>query len=337
MKLNGMAGTGSGKLGSQVYASVAGEQVVRVYQPKVSNPNTLKQVNQRGRMKLMSQISAAMASVIVIPRVGMKSSRNLFSKKNFALTNAVNGQAVAFLENFQLTNGNASLPRVRMERVIDNKLEVSLMNSALGQVDRVVYNIFARSEEGDIMLVRSAVVEDAGQDGTFNATLEDYNADLYIYAYGMKDLGAKAKAKYGNYNVTSGEDVAKLLMSRTLAASDYQLTTTSGNSISVDETTTVDVGEDEVLIRQIIMGDGVVRNNSEAGAVVAKTLTKTRGSRLKWYAVPAPGYKFSDWQAEDDKWTRYVQNPITFTAWSDVNMIVTFINPTAGTGDGGME
>ena len=81
MKLSGIAGTGSGKLGSQVYASVAGEQIVRNYQPKVSNPNTTKQVNQRSRFKLMSQLSAAMASVIVIPKEGMRSSRNLFSKK----------------------------------------------------------------------------------------------------------------------------------------------------------------------------------------------------------------------------------------------------------------
>lgn len=326
MKLNGMAGTGSGKLGSQVYASVAGEQIVRQYQPKVSNPNTSAQVNQRARMKLMSQLSAAMASTIVIPRQGMQSSRNLFSKKNFSLIQGVGGEAVVFLENLQFTNGNAALPRVGMARQANSKLAIFLQDSAEGSVDRVVYNLYARNEEGELMLVNSIVATDPGEDGDFYIETDDYEADLYLYAYGMKDMNARAKATYGNYLVESGEDVAKLFMERKLSASDYQFTETSGNSITVDENATVDVPEGSVLVRFHIVGDGAIRLNSASGAVQKSPLVKARGSQLKWYAAAAPNYYFEEWRegTPGESVKISTSNPLTFSVWGDTNVVVVF-------------
>ena len=320
MKLSGMAGTGSGKLGSQVYAAVSGEQIVRNYQPKVSNPNTEKQVNQRARMKLMSQLSAAMASAIVIPKEGMKSSRNLFVKKNFSKTIAVEGQAFCFLEGLQLTAGNAALPRVGMSREDNEKLSIYLTDDATAQADRVVYNLYARSEEGDLMLINSVVVTDPGEDGDFITEVDDYASDLYVYAYGMKDLNAKAKAKYGNYKVETGEDIAKLMMTRTLSMSDYQITETQGNSLTIEDTVTVNVPEGSVIVRFIFQGDGAIRLNSASGAVQQSPVVMRRGTQRKWLAVPAPGYQFSEWaffDAEGDA-IYSKDNPITFTAWGDL-------------------
>lgn len=320
MKLSGMAGTGSGKLGSQVYAAVSGEQIVRNYQPKVNNPNTEKQVNQRARMKLMSQLSAAMASAIVIPKEGMKSSRNLFVKKNFSKTIAVEGQAFCFLEGLQLTAGNAALPRVGMSRDDNEKLSIYLNDDATAQVDRVVYNLYARSEEGDLMLINSVVVTDPGEDGDFITEVDDYASDLYVYAYGMKDLNAKAKAKYGNYKVETGEDIAKLMMTRTLSMSDYQITETQGNSLTIDDTVTVNVPEGSVIVRFVFQGDGAIRLNSASGAVQQSPVVMRRGTQRKWLAVPAPGYQFSEWaffDAEGDA-IYSKDNPITFTAWGDL-------------------
>lgn len=322
MKLSGIAGTGSGKMGSQVYAAVKGEQVVRNYQPKVSNPNTQKQINQRARMKLMSQLSAAMASVIVIPREGLKSSRNLFSKKNFAATTAVGGQALAFLTKFQLTNGTAALPRIVMGRNGEGSLLFGLAENATGMIDRVVYNLFARSEEGELMLVNSIVVSDPGQGGYFMGQVDDYEGELFLYAYGMKDLNARAKATYGNYKVESGEDIAKLLMSRSLSLSDYQLTETQGTGIQVDEQQSVVVPEGSVLVRFYWMGDGAVHNNSAAGAVVQSPVVMPRGTQKKWYVAPYPGYEFRGWHIYDPNYVFYNDNPLTFTAWGDLDIVI---------------
>ena len=54
MKLNGIVGKGTGKLGASVFAISGGEQIVRQYNPVVSNPNTDAQVAQRAKLKLMS-------------------------------------------------------------------------------------------------------------------------------------------------------------------------------------------------------------------------------------------------------------------------------------------
>lgn len=324
MKLNGIAGTGTGKLGSQVYASIKGEQVVRQYQSKVSNPSTTKQVAQRGRMKLMSQLAAAMGSVIAIPRQGLKSSRNLFSKKNFQYVHSASGQAFAFLEKFQLTDGNTSLGRIGMLRGENNVLSLFLQNENEGRWDRIVYNLFARNEEGELMLINSIVSTDPGEDDDFWTDVEDYEGDLYLYAYGMRDKNASAKAKYGNYTVESGEDIAKLFMTRTLTTEDYEVSQTSGNSITIDDSGTTTVGENQVLIRFYIVGDGAIRLNSASGAAQTSPQVKTRGSQLKWYGVPRPPYTFMQWHFFKDgqEQVNSAQNPVTFTVWEDVEVVM---------------
>lgn len=329
MKLNGIAGTGTGKLGSQVYASVKGEQVVRQYQSKVSNPSTTKQVAQRGRMKLMSQLAAAMGSVIAIPRQGLKSSRNLFSKKNFQYIISEGGQALAFLENFQLTDGNTSLGRIGMRRGENNVLSLFLQNENEGRWDRIVYNLFARNEEGELMLINSVVATDPGEDDDFWTDVEDYEGDIYLYAYGMRDKNASAKAKYGNYHVESGEDIAKLFMTRTLTAEDYEISQTSGNSITIDDSGTVTVGENQVLVRFTILGDGAIRNNSASGAVITSPLVRNRGTQLKWFGVPRPPYSFYKWVFIEPDGTIHTSNsnPITFTVWADINVVLNTITP----------
>ena len=147
----------------------------------------------------------------------------------------------------------------------------------------------------------------------------------------MKDLNQSAKAKYGNYMVQTGEDIAKLLMTRTISTSDYNFTETQGNSITFDETDGVVVPEGSICIRCHMLGDGVVRQNSAAGNVVNFPVVQSRGRQRKWLAVAAPGYTFDSWQVyqSDENWMIKKDNPLTFTAWSDIDMVVDF----GGSGD----
>lgn len=83
MKLNGMAGKGSGKLGSMVYATVRGAQIVRQYNPIVFNPNTEKQVLQRNRFTVLTKVAAALsAGMMFSGRKPMESNRNAFIRAN---------------------------------------------------------------------------------------------------------------------------------------------------------------------------------------------------------------------------------------------------------------
>lgn len=235
MKLAGIAGKGSGRLGSMVFSSSAGEQVVRQYQPSVSNPNTKAQVNNRAKLKLMSQVAAAVSGEIAIPRQGLKSSRNLFVKKNYDLATAADGVATLDYASLQFTNSSVALPALFAERR-PSGIVVSLTDAT--NVTRVVYLAYRKTTEGALQFVDSKIVESGDED--FPALFPSIDGDVVVYAYGMRDMSAKASAKYGNYSVTDGTALASLIMNRTLSASDYQFTATSGATLfeSKDDTDT---------------------------------------------------------------------------------------------------
>lgn len=231
MKLQGIIGKGSGKLGSSVFAVSGGEQIARIYTDKVSNPNTAAQVAQRSKLKLASQLAAAMAPVIAIPKQGLKSSRNLYMKKNMPFMTASEAGASIEYEKIQLTTGSVALPAIVADTDGANVISVALAESAMGIASRVCYVAFQKNSEEQLMLIGSTVVESAGNDGTFPGTLPYADGELVIYAYGMRDNNSGASAKYGNYTVANGEDLAQLITSRTLSAGDYSFTGTVGTTI----------------------------------------------------------------------------------------------------------
>lgn len=228
MKLYGITGTGSGKLGSSVFSVTAGEQIVRQYQPVVTNPSTSAQVNVRARLKLISQLSAVMNDVIAIPRQGVLTSRNIFIKDNYGKTYAANGQATVDLAAISLTRGGMQIPAVFAERNEGTSISVALASKADQIVSRVIYIMFYRNAAGELQLSDSAVVETAGVNGTFPYELPWNEKDVVVYAYGIFDKNAKATAKFGNYAVTTGTQVASLIADRKVSDSDYLLTKTQG-------------------------------------------------------------------------------------------------------------
>lgn len=228
MKLHGITGTGSGKLGSSVFSVTAGEQVVRQYQPVVTNPSTESQVNNRARLKLLSQLSAVMADVIAIPRQGALSPRNIFVSDNYPISSAENGAATIDLAKIALTKGGMQIPAVVAERVDDTAINVALAAKADQLVARVIYIAFYRNNVGELQLLDSAVVETAGEEGTFPYLFPYMSQDVIVYAYGIFDKNSKATAKFGNYGVEDGTQVASLIADRKVSESDYLITKTQG-------------------------------------------------------------------------------------------------------------
>lgn len=240
MKLQGIVGTGTGKLGSSVFSVSAGQQIVRQYQPNVSNPSTLPQVNNRAKMKLLAQLAAAVGSAIAIPKQGLVSGRNQFISKNYANTDAINGLATVDLPSLQLTAGSITIPAITAERVDGNAIAAELSGSAALAVNRVVYVAYVRAYDGTLSLLDSTVVTEAGANGTFPASLAYSDSDVVVYAYGMIDSNAEASAKYADYQVRSGEDIAYLIGRRTIAESDYLFTKTTGIMLARDTTASFD-------------------------------------------------------------------------------------------------
>lgn len=331
MKLNGLLGTGSGKLGTSVFTTVKGTQIVRQHQPVVTNPSTKLQVAQRSRFKLISQLAASMAGVIAIPRIGLTSSRNLFIKKNMpAVLGNVEGAQVSY-EKLQLTNGTTALPAIIVTRS-STDLTLELASNASKIVNRVIYCIFKKSTENQLVLVNSAIVSDAGDDGAFLLQIRDIAGDLAIYAYGIKDSSASASATFANYKVTNASDVATLVSNRSISSKDFIFTKTRGTTLFRGENENVTVGENQVMVHLYVGANGEAKvkigEGNQETVLAGKSFRKAvdKGSKIVFNAFSEPGYMSADWVNNSDGSTLSSSTVYTVNSVQDnIDISISFV------------
>lgn len=314
-KITSLYGKTTGKIGSIVFSTSGGETIAREYNPNVANPSTEAQVNQRARMKLMSQLSASLAPVIVIPKDGLKSSRNLFVKKNFGASMAANGVAQISYENVQLTAGNAGLPQIVATRNAQSGVTVQLADSADASISRVVYIMYRKTSEQTLQLVGSIIVSASGGSGTFPGSLPYVEGDIILYAYGMKDLNAQATARYGNMQVANALDIARLSASRSLSSSDYQYTETRGVTMYAGESEISPVPEGSARVFVTAFGGGSV-----SGAGVYEI-----GQSATLIATPMAGYVFQHWTVNGSLEILSTDPSYTFEVTGQADIVATFI------------
>lgn len=300
-KQTSLFGKISGKIGSVVFSTSGGETISREYNPHVANPSTMAQVNQRARMKLMSQLSAALAPVIAIPKQGLVSSRNAFTKLNFDASMANNGVAQITYENVQLTNGNLALPTIEAVRAQGSGITINLAEDASNAVSRVVYILYSKNSEQRLQFVASVIAEGAGTDGTFRATLPYTEGDIVLYAYGMRDTSESARAKYGNMQVANAVDVARLTALRTISTEDFQFTETRGATMFADQNELTPVPEGSARVFVTPFGGGSV---SGGGVFVI-------GENATVVATAESGYHFVGWKLNGSE--EYVSKDASYT------------------------
>ena len=226
-KIYGLFGSMTGKLADTVMSVRNGEQIARKYQPIVYNPSSAAQVAARAKLKLMSQLSAVMAPVIAIPRVGSVSSRNQFVKLNYKEATYSDDTAQVNVANIKITRSVVSLP----ELAIDRSGEAATVSLAVGAsgLSRVVYAVFARQTDNSLRMVGSYVVTDGGADNVYGQSVSlGTTGEVYVLGYGVRDNTQAARAAFGNLEVLTGEEVAKLIVQRTLTDADITLTETRG-------------------------------------------------------------------------------------------------------------
>lgn len=310
-----IAGKGKGKLGSSVYYINHGTQVAREYTGSVTNPSTTAQVAQRARFKLASQVSAAMEDVIVIPRKGMQSPRNRFTKVNMPYFYADGQGAFVSYENLQITIGNQGLPGISVERIANNKMTIALQSAANHSVTHVVYSIFKKTDEDMLQLMNSVVVEGSSDNDAFTVDVDNIAGNLVIYAYGFRGRNARAEAKYGNYQVSSGSDVARLFANRQLEMNDYRFTATRGTSIGAADTENVtpDAGHALLYITNIGSGDTVVVIGSDNPIHITDGVIQVPlGAVVEITATPAAGWLFHGFFENGTQQMFSNANPISF-------------------------
>lgn len=226
----------SGKVAGSVFAVRYGEVIERAYNPFVSNPKSVGQVDARARFKLLSQLAAVMAPVVAIAREGVQSARNQFTAVNYPLTTMNNGEADITLTSVQLTKSQVSLPGIASTRGEANVSagfaagEPLLSSIAL---DRVVYCMFVKTADSKLRLLSSVVVNNAGSDGRWMTNdLPRTSAEYVVLAYGIRFNSETARSTYGNIQTVSAETVAKLISTRTITAQDITMTETRGVQVA---------------------------------------------------------------------------------------------------------
>lgn len=323
-KMTSLMGKVNGKVGAVVYSTTSGQIIAREYNPNVKNPNTISQVNQRARLKLMSQMAAILAPVIVIPREGLKSSRNLFIKKNMDYCYASGGVAQITYENVQLTAGNAVLPTLNITRSEADGIKVALESDASASVARVVYCLYQKTTASTLQYIGSVIATQAGEGGLFPASFPNLAGDIVIFAYGMIDLNGAATVQYGNLNVKSAKDIAELAMTRKLSSGSFQFTETRGATLFANESQNVQVPDGSARVFVTATGGGTA-----TGAGIF-----TIGSNVTVNATPDDDHKFVAWRLNGSDANLSTAEQYTFKLEGQTDLIAVFAAKSSGIVDG---
>lgn len=329
-KVTSLYGKTTGKIGSIVFSTSGGETIAREYNPHVANPNTIAQVNQRARMKLMSQLSASLAPVVAMRKEGLTSARNKFVQRNFGASYASGGIAQISYENVQLTSGNAGLPQIKWIASKDTDVPSIIAffsDEPSANISRVVWCLFRKTDEGKLEYVTSIIASQRGDQGSnryFNATFPNIaiddndtilTANYVIYAYGMSDTSESATAHYGELNVQNATDIARLVATRTISFQDYQFTQTRGTSANSGEGQSTDVPAGSARVFVTALGDG---GTVSGGGIF------TIGSSVTVTATAANGYTFRAWLKNGTNQIVSTSASYTFTLNEQTDLIATF-------------
>lgn len=222
-KIYGLFGSMQGKIADTVMVVRNGEQIVRKYQPMVSNPSTPAQVAQRAKLKLMSQLATIMAPSLGFRRKGNVSARNLFTKANIVNATFLQDNADIDLTSVKLTNGVEFLPSLTVTYA-DNDLNVEL-SSLIGDFDRVNYFVFEKIGN-ELRFVNSQSVERTELLPKAPASFGMADGEFYVYAYGVRYNTAAARTYFGNLVSPSAVDVARIVTTSMLLESDITITET---------------------------------------------------------------------------------------------------------------
>lgn len=311
-----------GKIGSIVFSTSGGQTIAREYNPHVANPNTMAQINQRARMKLMSQLSASLAPIIVMQKDGLVSKRNKFTKKNFDACYALNGEAQITYENVQITEGNTSLPPLTAIAQLNSEtgnpeILVELNYEPSANISRVVYCSFMKSAEGKLEYQTSVIETNRnGRHVPFGSILPWVEGkEFVVFAYGMSDTSERATAEYGNLNVVTASDLARLVATRSISYQDYQFTQTRAITIAGDGSAVEPEQSGKLRVFVTALGQG--GSVSGGGSF-------DPGTQVTVVATPANGFDFVRWAYNGSNATASTSATYTFTLNAQTDLVAIF-------------
>ncbi len=304
----------AGAVSTIIAASYGGAVVIRSRNPKKRQVNSVAQVESRAKLKLLGQIAAELAPVIVIPHTDNKSSRNLFIKKNYDLVYCNEDIAQLTYENLQITGGMAGLPPIFVQREPSKGVQVRLAEDMQSGVDRVVYILYKKTIAERLVYVDSVIAHAAGEDKLYPAVLPYTEGDIIILAYGMKDVSSAGSVKYSETKVSSAMDVAQLYLRHIKGKKDTIFTMTRGTTLFDGQQESDVVPEGYARVFVTAFGDGSV-----SGAGVYRI-----GDMVTIRATPDDDYIFAGWMVNGSHTIISTDPEFTFVLEGQVDYVAQF-------------
>ena len=230
MKLNGLVGKGTGKLGASVFAVRKGVQIVREYNDKVGNPNTRPQVVQRAKFKLLTQLAAIIGNKgmlynVVNPGASM---RNIFLKKNMSAVEVLPGANVATLkiDELTLTDGSFLFSAPEYNTQLNN-VSIDLSDTSLEDVAGAAIIVITQPEMGRVLGYSQKVLREEGAgnitvDIVVPAPMVNKTAVL-VWLYRFKDAAARARYEQ---TIATNDTTLSLVFNRMVAEGDIEVSAT---------------------------------------------------------------------------------------------------------------
>ena len=285
-KLVGLFGKASGKKGDAVLAVRNGEQIMRQWNPIVKNPNTTRQMNVRAKMKLMSQFSAVVESIIAIDPLKAASPRNIFVKTNYGLV-TINGNAAEMqLKDIQLTKSAEGMVDFSADRTKPDEIAVFLNEANTNNFDAVVYAALVINADGSMRVWDSTVVTTPGDSRIFRGSLAYTLDPIVIYAYGVAYNDSRASVAFSNIEGEAASFVAGLIVNHSQKMVGSSLTMTKGLVMGENETTGSSSDVDRRSITINVTGNGTATGAGSYAIGTTVTLVATAGSGATfqgWY------------------------------------------------------
>lgn len=230
-----------GKRGGIIYYKVGDTILSREYTPHVANPNTLKQVQQRAKIKLLSQIGALLRPFIAIFPSSGKSSRSIFAQLNYPKITAPSTTAEIDYSSVSLTDSNR--PITQVAKNVDfvpsgvRKL-IGLPDEPSQDIQRVFYYLFTKTDNGKLVFVDyylSETRKSARLPYYFCWAVAQFDIDeqgkstkdYVVFAVGMGDYSELATEYWESLGVPEIGYLGQLIAEGLITSEDFYFTETS--------------------------------------------------------------------------------------------------------------
>lgn len=234
----------TGKKAGIVTYRVGDTLLAREYNPHPANPKTERQVQQRAKIKLLSQIAAVFRPIIAIFPSSGKSSRAIFARLNYPKITASGTTAMIDFTSVSLTDSSRPITQVAKDIAFlpsGVRMLVGLPQEPTEDIKRVFYYLFGKHDNGKLVFLDYYLSEIrwSSRNPLFfcwaNAPFEideqgKATRDYVIYAIGMGDNSEEATEYWQNLDVPNLEFLGQIIAEELITHSDFFFTETSSLS-----------------------------------------------------------------------------------------------------------